>query len=75
MTLVKVKDSTYVRDMHSKAILETDTRKRDEYKARSAAMNQMRQQAETVKKLEEEMSEIKRDFKEILSFIGRPKVE
>jgi hypothetical protein len=63
MTLVKVDDTSFVRDIHSKAILNTDRTGLNDYlMKREIAKKQQAEQSETkmrLAKLEEDMSDIK----------------
>ena len=63
MEKVSIKDTTYVRDIHSKAILNTDKAGLNDYlMKREIAKKQQADQSETkvrLAKLEEDMSEIK----------------
>jgi len=63
MTLVKVKDSTYVRDINSKAILNTDRNGLDEYNMKREIAKRQNLEKEKDKdrlnKLEQDMQEIK----------------
>jgi hypothetical protein len=67
---VKVENSPFVRDIHSKALLNTDTRGRDEYlMKRELAKKQQAEQAETkqkIEKLEEDVTEIKTLLRELV---------
>lgn len=66
---VKVENSSFVRDIHSKALLNTDTKGRDEYlMKRELAKKQQAEQNETkqkIDKLEEDVAEIKSLLREI----------
>ena len=63
MNTVQIKDSKLVRDIHSKAVLNTDRAELDNYYVkREIAKKQCEEQSDTKKKLtqlEEEMREIK----------------
>jgi hypothetical protein len=63
MNTVQIKDSKLVRDIHSKAVLNTDRAELDNYYVkREIAKKQYEEQSDTKKKLtqlEEEMREIK----------------
>ncbi len=63
MTLVKVRDSTYVRDINSKAILNTDRNGLDEYNMKREIAKKQNLEKEKEKdrlnKLEQDMQEIK----------------
>jgi hypothetical protein len=63
MTLVQVKDSTYVRDINSKAILNTDRNGLDEYNMKREIAKRQNLEKEKDKdrlnKLEQDMQEIK----------------
>jgi hypothetical protein len=69
--LVPIKDSTYVRDIHSKAILNTDRVGLQNYYAQRELYR--KEQAEKLEasnrliKLEEDMSEIKTMLRELVS--------
>jgi hypothetical protein len=67
---VKVENSPFVRDIHSKALLNTDARGRDEYlMKRELAKKQQAEQAETkqkIEKLEEDVTEIKTLLRELV---------
>jgi hypothetical protein len=67
---VKVENSPFVRDIHSKALLNTDTRGRDEYlMKRELAKKQQAEQSETkqkIEKLEEDVTEIKTLLRELV---------
>lgn len=66
---VKVENSPFVRDIHSKALLNTDIKGRDEYlMKREIAKKQQTEQNETkqkIDKLEEDVAEIKSLLREI----------
>ena len=63
MTLVKVRDSTYVRDINSKAILNTDRNGLDEYNMKREIAKRQNLEKEKDKdrlnKLEQDMQDIK----------------
>jgi hypothetical protein len=63
MNTVQIKDSKLVRDIHSKAVLNTDRAELDNYYVkREIAKKQCQEQSETklkISQLEEEMREIK----------------
>jgi hypothetical protein len=63
MQTVQIKDSKLVRDIHSKAVLNTDRAELDNYYVkREIAKKQCQEQSETklkISQLEEEMREIK----------------
>jgi hypothetical protein len=63
MNTVQIKDSKLVRDIHSKAVLNTDRAELDNYYVkREIAKKQCEEQSETklkISQLEEEMREIK----------------
>ena len=63
MQTVQIKDSKLVRDIHSKAVLNTDRAELDNYYVkREIAKRQCQEQSETklkISQLEEEMREIK----------------
>jgi gamma-glutamyl:cysteine ligase YbdK (ATP-grasp superfamily) len=63
MNTVQIKDSKLIRDIHSKAVLNTDRAELDNYYVkREIAKKQCEEQSETKRKisqLEEEMREIK----------------
>jgi hypothetical protein len=69
MQTVQIKDAQLVRDIHSKAVLNTDKRGLEEYlMKKEIAKKQQNEQQETklkLAKLEEEMSEIKSLLQEI----------
>lgn len=69
MQTVQIKDAQLVRDIHSKAVLNTDKRGLEEYlMKKEIAKKQQTEQQETklkLAKLEEEMSEIKSLLQEI----------
>jgi t-SNARE complex subunit (syntaxin) len=69
MQTVQIKDAQLVRDIHSKAVLNTDRKGLDEYlMKKEIAKKQLEEQKETklkLAKLEEEMSEIKSLLQEI----------
>jgi t-SNARE complex subunit (syntaxin) len=69
MQTVQIKDAQLVRDIHSKAVLNTDRKGLDEYlMKKEIAKRQLEEQKETklkLAKLEEEMSEIKSLLQEI----------
>lgn len=63
MKTVKVEDSTFVRDMHSKAILNTDRKGLEEYMMRKEIVKKQNTEAQETKNrlcvIEQEMQEIK----------------
>jgi uncharacterized protein (UPF0276 family) len=69
MQTVQIKDEKLVRDIHSKAVLNTDRKGLDEYlMKKEIAKRQVEEQQETkfkLAKLEEEMTEIKSLLQEI----------
>jgi hypothetical protein len=71
METVNIPDTKLVRDIHSKALLNTDRRALEEYRMkREVAKKQQCEQIETKQKIvqiEQEMAEIKNLLKEIVS--------
>jgi hypothetical protein len=71
MDTVKVENSTFVRDIHSKAILNTDKKGRDEYFMQKEIAKKKNTESEDAKKrlavIEQDMQEIKRLLVELNS--------
>ena len=69
MSLVQIKDSKLVRDIHSKAVLNTDKNGLQDYLLKKEiSKRQQKEQTETKQKLiqlEQDMSEIKKMLQEI----------
>jgi len=63
MNTVKITDTTFVRDIHSKAILNTDKKGLEEYLMKREIAKKQNQEAQETKqrlnKIEEDMQEIK----------------
>jgi hypothetical protein len=72
MNIVQIKDSKLIRDVHSKAVLNTDRAELDNYYVkREIAKKQCEEQSETklkISQLEKEMREIKNLLIEIADF-------
>lgn len=69
MTKVKITDTNYVRDIHSKAILNTNKNSLDDYKARKNMMSKVNE----INILKQEVSEIKETMNKILSLLSENK--
>ena len=69
MTKVKITDTSYVRDIHSKAILNSDKTKLDDYNARKNMMSKINE----INTLKQEVSEIKETMDKILSLLSENK--
>jgi len=71
MALVKVEESTFVRDTTSRALINQDTSARDEYynkvKMINANKSQINKLNDEISSLKNEMSEIKDLMKQLLS--------
>jgi glutaredoxin 2 len=71
MTTVKVENSTFVRDIHSKAILNTDKRGLNEYLLKKEIAKKQTNEVEETKQrlttIEQDMQEIKRLLVELNS--------
>jgi hypothetical protein len=57
--MIKTEDTDYSRDMSSKALINTNTRALDEYKARKSQTNQINTLKEDFDQLKVELDEIK----------------
>ena len=64
--LVKVEDSTYIRDTHSGALINQDYSSRDEYQAKVRIMNQQKSDINTLNK---EIDNLKSDITDIKSML------
>jgi len=69
MTKVRITDTQYVRDIHSKAILNTNRAQLDEYKVKKNMMAKVNE----INKLKEEVSEIKDTMSKILALLSEKK--
>ena len=67
MTHVKIPDTSLLRDITSRALIETDTTKKEEYKARSAQLNAQKKQQEDINNLKSDMEEIKNLLKGLVN--------
>lgn len=59
MTYINIPNSTLNRDMGSRALVETDRRKAEEYKAKAAMMNNVKSVQNQIDDLRNELTEIK----------------
>lgn len=69
MTKVKITDTQYVRDIHSKAILNTNKAQLDEYKVKKNMMAKVNE----INTLKQEVSEIKDIMNKILALLSENK--
>jgi len=69
MTKVKITDTQYVRDIHSKAILNTNKAQLDEYKVKKNMMAKVNE----INTLKQEVSEIKDTMNKILALLSENK--
>jgi len=69
MTKVRITDTQYVRDIHSKAILNTNRAQLDEYKVKKNMMAKVNE----INTLKEEVSEIKNTMSKILALLSEKK--
>lgn len=69
MTKVKITDTQYVRDIHSKAILNTNKAQLDEYKVKKNMMSKVNE----INTLKQEVSEIKDTMNKILALLSENK--
>lgn len=72
MTYIKIPQTTLMRDMKSRALVETDVSKKEEYKARSATLNSQKKVQEEINTIKEKMSKIDRiesDMEEIKNLL------
>jgi len=69
MTKVRITDTQYVRDIHSKAILNTNRAQLDEYKVKKNMMAKVNE----INTLKEEVSEIKDTMSKILALLSEKK--
>jgi hypothetical protein len=66
--LVKVKDSPFVRDINSMALMNTDEHAKNEYYSK---VRLMQNQKEEINKVKSEISEVKDDLKELKSMMAQ----
>lgn len=69
MTKVKITDTQYVRDIHSKAILNTNKAQLDEYKVKKNMMAKVNE----INTLKQEVSEMKDTMNKILALLSENK--
>jgi hypothetical protein len=69
MTKVKITDTQYVRDIHSKAILNTNKAQLDEYRVKKNMMAKVNE----INTLKQEVSEIKDTMNKILVLLSENK--
>ena len=69
MTKVKITDTQYVRDINSKAILNTNRGQLDDYKAKKNMMAKVNE----INTLKQEVSEIKDTMNKILAMLSENK--
>ncbi len=69
MTKVKITDTQYVRDIHSKAILNTNKAQLDEYRVKKNMMAKVNE----INTLKQEVSEIKDTMNKILALLSENK--
>ena len=69
MTKVKITDTQYVRDIHSKAILNTNKAQLDEYRVKKNMMAKVNE----INTLKQEVSEIKDTMNKILAMLSENK--
>jgi hypothetical protein len=67
MTYVNIPDTTLLRDVNSRALIETDKTKKEEYKARSAQLTAQKKQQEDINNLKSDMEEIKNLLKGLIN--------
>jgi archaellum component FlaC len=66
--LVKVKDSPFVRDVHSMALMNTDEQAKNDYYSK---VRLMQNQKDEINKVKSEISEVKDDLKELKSMVAQ----
>lgn len=69
MTKVKITDTQYVRDVHSKAILNTNRAQLDDYNAKKNMMAKVNE----INTLKQEVAEIKDTMNKILALLSENK--
>ena len=69
MTKVKITDTQYVRDIHSKAILNTNKAQLEEYRVKKNMMAKVNE----INTLKQEVSEIKDTMNKILALLSENK--
>lgn len=62
MKLVKIPDTTYVRDVHSMGLINTDERARNEYQSK---VQMMKVQKNEINKVKDDINELRNDMSEI----------
>lgn len=67
MRYVNIPDTSLLRDINSRALIETDTSKKEEYKVRSAQLNAQKKQQEDINNLKSDMEEIKKLLKGLVN--------
>ena len=66
--LVKVNDTSYVRDTNSMALMNTDEQARNDYYAK---VRMLQNQKDEINKVKSEISEVKDDIKELKSMMAQ----
>lgn len=67
MTKVNIPETTYVRDIYSRALLETDRAKADEYKVKSKMLSSSKSMQDQINNLKQDMQEIKELLKGLVN--------
>ena len=70
MTYINIPDTTLMRDMRSRGLIETDPSKKEEYKVRSAQLTASKKQQEDINNLKSDMAEIKNLLKGLIKQNG-----
>lgn len=68
MQLVKIPDTSYVRDINSMALINTDEKAKNEYESK---VQMMRVQKDEINKVKTELNDIKKDMVEIKQLMLR----
>jgi len=69
MTRVNIVDSTLERDMRSRGLVETDSRKRDEYRVKRKLVNNTKNQYDEITKLKNDISDLQTSISELKELI------
>jgi hypothetical protein len=70
MTYVNIPDTTLMRDIKSRGLVETDISKKEDYKVRSAQFNAQKRQQDDINNLKSDMEEIKNLLKGLINQNG-----
>lgn len=70
MTYVNIPDTTLLRDIKSRGLIETDTSKKEEYRVKTIQLNAQKKQQDDINNLKSDMEEIKNLLKGLINQNG-----